>query len=310
MQHFLSVNQLSVKELFSILELAEKERQNETIPDLPSQLYAANLFFEPSTRTNASFLMAQKKLGIETLDFHCATSSVTKGETLYDTAKTYEAIGADLLVIRHPDDRWYEGLPANIDIPLINAGAGKGEHPTQCLLDVLTIYQEFGQFLNKNIVIAGDIRHSRVARSNAIALKKLGANVYVSGAPTFMDPTMDIPYLSMDEAVEMCDVLMLLRIQYERHTEHYGEKNGVYLKQYGLSMEREQRMKPQAIVMHPAPVNRDVEIDTRLVEAKRSRIFKQMENGVYVRMAIIIKLLQEWGKTHDFTNQCKKITAY
>ncbi|WP_010649431.1 aspartate carbamoyltransferase catalytic subunit [Oceanobacillus massiliensis] len=291
MRHFVSVNQLTTEEIYAILRKAESYQKQKVM--LNQQLFAANLFFEPSTRTKMSFNVAQKKLGLEILDFHSESSSVLKGESLYDTARTFEAIGSDLLVIRHPSDHWLDELDNRLSIPVINAGAGKEEHPTQCMLDLLTIYQEFGCIEGLKIAIAGDIKHSRVARSNALALQKLGATVFLTAAPGFEDDELELPYISIDEAVEICDVTMLLRIQHERHL-HKAETSD-YLELYGLTEEREKRMKEQAIIMHPAPINRGVEIDTDLVECRRSRIFKQMENGVYVRMAIMMHVLNEWG---------------
>ncbi|MFD2044031.1 aspartate carbamoyltransferase catalytic subunit [Ornithinibacillus salinisoli] len=296
MRHFISLNQLTNDEVYTCLETAEAYR-NRT-KRCNQNHFVANLFFEPSTRTKMSFTVAEKRLGMNVLDFQSATSSMTKGETLYDTAKTFEAIGADLLVIRHQSDDWFKELKEKITIPIINAGAGKAEHPTQCMLDLLTIYQEYGTIENLKVVIVGDIKHSRVAKSNAEALKRLGAEVFFSAAPTFKDDSLEFPYLSMDEAVEICDVLMLLRIQHERHENQTETTN--YLEEYGLTKQREKRMKKESIILHPAPVNRGVEIDSGLVECKRSRIFKQMENGVYVRMAIITQLLQGWGKSNEY----------
>ncbi|HLR40435.1 MAG TPA: aspartate carbamoyltransferase catalytic subunit [Virgibacillus sp.] len=296
MRHFISVNQLTNKDIYSLLETADRFQHEQL--QINQQLFAANLFFEPSTRTKMSFVVAQKKLGMEELDFHCETSSVQKGESLYDTARTFESIGAQMLVVRHPADTWIDEINANINVPIINAGAGKKEHPTQCMLDLLTIYQEFGYLKNLNIVIAGDIKHSRVARSNANALKRLGVNVYLCAAPGFEDDTLDFPYVTMDEAVELCDVLMLLRIQHERH-ERANNLTSNYLQNFGLTKERERHMQDHAIILHPAPINRGVEMDTDLVECNRSRIFKQMTNGVYVRMAIMMRLLQEWGILHE-----------
>ncbi|WP_156855519.1 aspartate carbamoyltransferase catalytic subunit [Oceanobacillus sp. AG] len=291
MRHFISVDQLTTEEIYSILQDAEKLRNNDY--KLERQLFAANLFFEPSTRTKMSFVVAERKLGIENLDFHSQNSSVLKGESLYDTAKTLEAIGADFLVVRHEEDDWYKELEAKMSIPLINGGAGTKEHPTQTMLDLLTIYQEFKTFEGLKIAIAGDVKHSRVARSNAVCLQKLGAEVYLSAAQGMERDVLEFPYLPIDEAVEVCDVVMLLRIQHERHEHSVNTYD--YLEQYGLTKERESRMKDNAIIMHPAPINRGVEIDTELVECERSRIFKQMNNGVYVRMAIIINVLNEWG---------------
>ncbi|GGN49403.1 aspartate carbamoyltransferase catalytic subunit [Oceanobacillus indicireducens] len=295
MRHFISVDQLTTEEIYSILQDAEKLRNNDY--KLERQLFAANLFFEPSTRTKMSFVVAERKLGIENLDFHSQNSSVLKGESLYDTAKTFEAIGADFLVVRHEEDDWYKELEGKLSIPLINGGAGAKEHPTQTMLDLLTIYQEFKTFKGLKIAIAGDIKHSRVARSNAVCLQKLGAEVYLSAAQGMERDVLEFPYLPIDEAVEVCDVVMLLRIQHERHEHSVNTYD--YLEQYGLTKERESRMKDNAIIMHPAPINRGVEIDTELVECERSRIFKQMNNGVYVRMAIIINVLNEWGILSD-----------
>ncbi|WP_174613181.1 aspartate carbamoyltransferase catalytic subunit [Virgibacillus ihumii] len=296
MRHFVSTRHLSETMMFSILKKAEGMRTG--VQKLPRQLFAANLFFEPSTRTKMSFIVAERKLGIETLDFQMETSSVVKGESLYDTAKTCEAIGANVMVIRHQDDDWYKELTNDLSLPVINAGAGKGEHPTQSMLDLLTIYQEYGTFSGLKVVISGDISHSRVARSNAYALQTLGAKVYFAAAPGFEDSSLDFPYISIDEAVETCDVLMLLRIQHERHGQNSCDTVS-YLENYGLTTERERKMKDHAIILHPAPVNRGVEIDSCLVECPRSRIFKQMENGVYIRMAIIQTLVKEWGMYHE-----------
>ncbi len=293
----MSVEQLSMVDIQSILEKSHDLRQ--TTCHINQRVFAANLFFEPSTRTKMSFVVAQKKLGMDVLDFNEGHSSAQKGESLYDTMKTFEAIGTNLLVVRHPDSAWFNAFTHNMSIPIINGGAGKSEHPTQSMLDLDTIYQEFGRFDNLDVAIIGDIKHSRVARSNAKVLDKLGAHVYLCAPPGLADDTLDFPYIPIDEAVENCDVVMLLRIQHERH--HELSHTNQYLEQYGLTKSREQKMKPHAIIMHPAPVNRGVEIDSDLIECRRSRIFQQMSNGVPIRMAIMIKLLQEWGMIYDNT---------
>ncbi|WP_152656458.1 aspartate carbamoyltransferase catalytic subunit [Oceanobacillus sp. CFH 90083] len=306
MKHFISMQQLSKETMNQILKEAELIRKSPKT--INKQLFAANLFFEPSTRTKMSFEVAQRKLGLEVLNLYEEGSSLIKGESLYDTAKTFEAIGADFLVVRHPSDYWMDEIEeeGQLNIPVFNAGSGKEEHPTQCMLDLLTMYQEFGNVEGKKVVIAGDIIHSRVAKSNARALEKLGADVYFSAAPGFEDHSLPFPYITMDEAVEIADALMLLRIQHERHI-HKTETDD-YLSLYGLTMERAARMQKHAIIMHPAPINRGVEIDTRLVESKQSRIFKQMENGVYVRMAILIHVLKEWGIINENDiNECKAL---
>lgn len=255
-------------------------------------VFAANLFFEPSTRTKLSFEAAEKKLGLEVLNFEADTSSVKKGETLYDTVKTIESLGADVVVIRHETDRYFDELAGKINIPMINGGDGCGHHPTQSLLDLLTIKQEFQSFINLNIVVAGDVRHSRVARSNIEALERLGANVFVSGPEEWMEGELRSRYIPMDEAAEMADVMMMLRIQHERHAVQMVAGVEEFHQKYGLTVKRERLMKPGSIIMHPAPVNRNVEIADELVECKRSRIFKQMKNGVAVRMAVLDHVLQ------------------
>ncbi|KGX88517.1 aspartate carbamoyltransferase catalytic subunit [Pontibacillus litoralis] len=303
MQHLLKMSDVTELEIYNILKSA-KELQSTTIP-FNTQGFIANLFFEPSTRTKLSFEVAEKKLGYETIDFTLESSSVQKGESLYDTVRTIESLGASAVVIRHPEDNYFEALKTNIQIPIINGGDGKGEHPTQCLLDLYTIYEEFGTFTGLKVVIAGDIRHSRVARSNALTLQRLGANVAFSGPSEWQDNNLQFPYVSMGEAVSTCDVLMLLRIQNERHDAELGGSD--YLTQYGLTVEREKKMKEKSIIMHPAPVNRGVEIADELVECSRSRIFQQMKNGVFIRMAVIHMLLHKGGVSNETTTKKRSL---
>lgn len=260
------------------------------------EIYVSNLFFENSTRTKTSFEVAERKLGLQVVPFDVSTSSVNKGETLYDTVKTLESLGINLVVIRHEKDAFYNELK-KINIPIINGGDGKGNHPSQCLLDLMTIHHEFGKFKGLKIGILGDVKHSRVANSNAEALRKLGAKVYVSGPEKWFDEGAMIngTYLPIDQLIGEVDVLMLLRIQHERHGEKMKISLEKYHKKYGLTKDREKKMKKNAVIMHPAPINRGVEIDDDLVECKRSRIFKQMENGVYARMAILKDVLEGDG---------------
>ncbi|WP_066175166.1 aspartate carbamoyltransferase catalytic subunit [Bacillus marinisedimentorum] len=295
MYNLLTMMDLNTDEIMVMLKEAQHFAEGGVwTPD--DKRFVANLFFEPSTRTRFSFEVAEKKLGLEVLNFEAGSSSVQKGETLYDTVQTMAAIGADAAVIRHPRDSYFEELAGKVDIPIINAGDGCGNHPTQSLLDLLTIYQEFGRFSGLNVVIAGDIRHSRVARSNEEILNRLGANVYFS-APGQWQSHVSAPgqYIPMDEAVEKADVMMLLRIQHERHQLKAVHSSEEYHLQYGLTADRAKRMKRESIIMHPAPVNRGVEIADELVESKQSRIFKQMKNGVYVRMAVLKRALQMKG---------------
>ncbi|SEP55488.1 aspartate carbamoyltransferase catalytic subunit [Piscibacillus halophilus] len=296
MNHFFSINDLSKDEIYRILDDAQHIQEQRTIRSLNKT--AALLFYEPSTRTKLSFEKACINSGVSLLSFTPETSSVTKGESLYDTVKTIEAIGADLVVIRHGQERYYEEL-SNISIPIINAGDGTGEHPTQSLLDLFTIRQEFNRFEGLNVVICGDILHSRVARSNAQALMRLGAHVKMVSQSEWQDPSLSVDYIHMDEAVEEADVLMLLRVQKERHKQQADVND--YLTKYGLTVDREKRMKKDSIIMHPAPVNRGVEIDSSLIECDRSRIFKQMTNGVAIRQAIINTYTTKGGKSYELT---------
>lgn len=309
MKDFVSMKTMTKDQLLGLLKRIEAIEMGQATPSFHGkETFVANLFYEPSTRTKMSFEVAEKKLGLHVLDFHVESSSALKGETIYDTAKTFEAIGAEAIIIRHPKDNAVQELAEQMTIPVINAGDGKGEHPTQSLLDLYTMYQEFGSFEGLKVTIVGDILHSRVARSNAIALKTLGADVRLSAKESYQDHTLEFPYIDIDEAVKDSDVVMLLRIQLERHTNNETLDKAEYLARFGLTIERYNRLKPQAIVMHPAPVNRGVEIDDSLVEAGKSRIFKQMTNGVYSRMAVLETVLiqQQLSKgeiKHDFTYQ-------
>lgn len=291
----LNISHLSEEQILSTLDVAIQFAEGK-IEKAKNEIFVSNLFFENSTRTKTSFDVAERKLGLNVVPFDASTSSVNKGESLYDTVKTLESIGVDLVVIRHVENQFYKELES-INIPIINAGDGTGNHPSQTMLDLLTIYQEFGKFKGLKIGIVGDVKHSRVANSNSDALRKLGAKVYFSGPEKWFDEGAIIngTYLPIDQLIKEADVLMLLRIQHERHGEKMKISLDSYHKKYGLTKEREAKMKEKAIIMHPAPINRGVEIDTDLVECKRSRIFKQMENGVYARMAILKNALEEKG---------------
>jgi aspartate carbamoyltransferase catalytic subunit len=293
LQHLLTTNELKVEEIYQILE--DARRFSEGMVWRPAQqMFTANLFFEASTRTKCSFEVAERRLGIGVIPFEVETSSVQKGETLYDTVKTLEAIGVNAIVIRHGQDRYFDDLVGKINIPILNGGDGCGHHPTQSLLDLMTIRQEFGGFEGLRIAIIGDISHSRVAHSNADALTRLGAEVIFSGPEEWFDyhSLNSARFKPIDEAIRSSDVVMLLRVQHERHQKKGSFTASEYHRQYGLTLEREQQMKPNSIIMHPAPVNRNVEIADSLVECKRSRIFKQMENGVYVRMAALKRSIE------------------
>jgi len=293
-QHLVSMNDLSTEEIMDILKMAVSFENGEQWS--PSKkTFAANLFFEPSTRTKTSFEVAERRLGLDVIPFESGSSSLLKGESLYDTVKTLESIGIDVAVIRHEKDNYYDELINKVNLRIINGGDGCGQHPTQSLLDLYTIKQEFGAFEGLKVAIVGDLRHSRVAKSNRDALKSLGADVIFSGpSEWFIDSEADAKCnFNLDEVVETVDVLMLLRIQHERHFSLTAISADQYHQKFGLTEEREKRMKNTSIIMHPAPVNRNVEIADSLVECERSRIFKQMENGVYIRMAVLKKLLEQ-----------------
>lgn len=265
-----------------------------------ADIFVANLFFEDSTRTKVSFEVAEKKLGLQVVHFDEKKSSINKGESLRDTVKTLEAIGINATVIRHEKTRYYDELK-DTSVALINAGDGTGHHPSQALLDLMTIIQEFGEVEGLKIGIVGDVKHSRVANSNASLLRRLGAKVYFSGPEMWFDEAMLVngTFMPFEDLVKEVDVLMMLRIQHERHQDRMKFSAEEYLKRYGLTLEREKKMKPHAIIMHPAPINRGVEIDSSLVECSRSRIFRQMQNGVFARMAILKYALEEKGFTFE-----------
>ena len=295
----LTMKDLTNAEIYDLLNDAKafhSSHKDWQVPD-KNHVLITNLFFEPSTRTHYSFLMSEHRLGVQSVDFNPESSSLTKGETLYDTVRTFEALGYGLLVIRHPQDDYFRQLES-INVPIINAGDGAGHHPSQCLLDLLTIYEEFGRFKDLNVLICGDIAHSRVAASDGEALRRLGAHVRFAGPKEWERD--GYAFFDFDENIEWADVIIMLRIQRERGAKLSSLGDDDYLDKYGLNKARYARMKEHAILMHPAPVNRGVEIDTDLVEAKKSRIFRQMENGVYVRMAMIKHALgyDPFGRSH------------
>jgi len=296
MNHLLTMSELTTPEIQLLLNEAEQFANGYT-SNLKKQTFVANLFFENSTRTRFSFEVAQKKLGLDVINLSVESSSIQKGETLYDTVKTLQSIGVDAVVIRHTEDEYFNEIK-DAGTPILNAGDGCGNHPTQCLLDLLTIKQEFGKFEGLKVAIVGDLRHSRVARSNAEALTRLGAEVYFASPEEWKDEKNNFgTYKNFDELIPEMDVVMLLRVQHERHSSETSNIMENYIEKHGLTIERERKMKPGSIIMHPAPFNRDVEIASELVECERSRIFKQMQNGVYVRMAVMKRALPNvWGE--------------
>lgn len=289
MRHLHSITDLSNEAIMTTIQRAIDIKNGNDANF--SEIYAANLFFENSTRTKCSFEVAERKLGMQVIPFETGTSSVTKGESLYDTCKTMESIGCNVLVIRHPENDYYKQLDG-LNIPIVNGGDGSGQHPTQCLLDLMTIYEEFGKFDGLKVVICGDILNSRVARSNFDALTRLGAEVKFVAPDAWIDNSIPAEYVNIDDVIEEVDVCMLLRVQHERHDKASSFTKEEYNNRFGLNQARYDKLKDNAIILHPAPVNRDVEIASELVEAPKARIFKQMENGVYTRMSILSQVIE------------------
>lgn len=256
-----------------------------------------NLFFESSTRTRFSFEVAAKKLGFHLLNFEPNTSSTQKGETVYDTLRTLEAMGVNIAVIRTKEENLLNNFAPQFSMAFINAGAGISEHPSQGLLDLLTIRQHFGRIDGLKVAIIGDIEYSRVAKSNIIALSKFNAQVLLAGPSNLMPKSSELypeaKICDIDEAIKEADIVMMLRVQRERHPRkadfdwdtEQGRKK--YFLENGLTRSRFNRMQKHAVIMHPAPFNRGIEIDGDLVEDPKSLIFKQVRNGVAVRMALL-----------------------
>ncbi len=282
MKGLLTLKALETNKIMELIEYAIKLK-NGYVVKYPNKK-VATLFFENSTRTHYSFQTALINLGINVLSCDVRNSSVAKGETLYDTVRTFEALGVDGVVIRSSVDEYFKELE-NINIPIFNGGDGKSNHPTQSLLDLMTIYEEFGKFEGLKCCIVGDILHSRVAHTNIEVMERLGMEVYISGPSEYNDNSAK--YIPFDEAIKTMDVIMLLRVQFERHSESMSMTVEEYHEKYGLTTKRVDEMLPHAIIMHPAPVNRGVEIADEVVECAKSRIYKQMTNGVYIRMAAI-----------------------
>lgn len=282
MRGLLTLKDLSTEKIMELIKYALKLKKGFRIsyPDKK----VVTLFFENSTRTQYSFQCALMNLGIKVVDFDTQLSSIAKGETLYDTVRTFEALGVDGVVIRHSKDEYFKELE-NIQIPIFNGGDGKSNHPTQSLLDLMTIYEEFGKFEGLKCCIVGDILHSRVAHTNIEVMRRLGMDVYISGPEEYNDNSAE--WIPLDEAVKTMDIVMLLRVQFERHQEKMNITVEEYHEKYGMNSKRVAMMKENAIIMHPAPINRGVEIADEVAECEKSRIYKQMTNGVYVRMAVI-----------------------
>jgi aspartate carbamoyltransferase catalytic subunit len=294
-KHLLDIESLSADEILTVLDTARAfravgERAIKKVPALRGKT-VVNLFVEPSTRTRISFELAEQRLTADIINFTAEASSLKKGETLKDTARNLEALNADIIVIRHSASGTPHFLSRFLHASIINAGDGAHEHPTQALLDVFTIREKKGAIAGLHVTILGDILYSRVARSNIWALTKLGAHVTLCGPPTLVPKVFEqmgcrVTY-NVDEAIARADIINLLRIQHERQRKTMFPSLGEYTSLFGLTRERLARTKPEALIMHPGPINRGVEIDSQIADCDRSLILDQVTNGLAVRMAVL-----------------------
>lgn len=297
MKDLVGIKELSKDKIELILNTASSfkdvlKRDIKKVPALRGKT-VVNLFFEPSTRTKTSFELAEKRLSTDVLNFSVPTSSVVKGESLFDTIKTIEAYGVDFIVIRHSSSGAPHFIARHVDASVINAGDGINEHPTQALLDAFSIIERRGSLEGLNIAIVGDILHSRVAKSNIYLLSKFGAKIRLIGPPTLIPGMKDCNvevFYEMDEGLKDVDVIMMLRIQMERQGKGFFPSTLEYFKKWGLDMRRLKLAKKDAIVMHPGPMNRGVEISSEVADSKQSIILEQVTNGLAVRMAVMYLL--------------------
>ena len=294
-RHLLTCESLNVAEINFLLDLADKaadrNRQGGAKRDILSGRTLINLFFEASTRTQASFELAGKRLGADVMNMNVATSSVTKGETLIDTAVTLNAMRPDIIVVRHHAAGAVELLSQKVDCSVINAGDGAHQHPTQALLDALTIRRAKGRIAGLTVAICGDILHSRVARSNIDLLNSMGARVRIIAPSTLLPSSPERlgceVFTDMWKGLEGADIVMMLRLQRERMEASYVPSSREFFHFFGLDNEKLARAKPDALVMHPGPMNRGVEIASTVADHSRSVIREQVEMGVAVRMAVL-----------------------
>ncbi len=298
MKHLLSIDDLDVESLTDMLDLSEQfvavnQRDIPKVPALRGKV-VASLFYEDSTRTRLSFETAAKRLSCDVMTFSVSQSSVKKGESLLDTVQTIEAMGIDAIVIRHPSAGAPHRITGWVDASVINAGDGRHAHPTQALLDVLTL-RRHREMNGLRVAIVGDVRHSRVARSNVKALHLLGADVTLVAPPTLLPESLDgwpvqVSH-DLDDVISEVDVVMLLRMQFERQQEALFPTVREYTARYGLTEARAERLKPDALIMHPGPMNRGVEVAASVADGPASLVTEQVANGVAVRMAVLYTLL-------------------
>ena len=296
--HLLGIKDLTVEDIQLVFETADqfKEVLNRPIKKVPSlrDITIANIFFENSTRTKLSFEIAEKRLSADVVNFSASQSSVKKGETLVDTVNNILAMKVDMVVMRHSQAGACVFLAKHINARIVNAGDGAHEHPTQALLDAYSMRQRLGDLTGKRVVIVGDILHSRVALSNIFALNKLGAKVVVCGPksliPRYIESLGVEVELNLDQALRKADVVNMLRVQNERMDYSYFPSTREYVMQYGLTMERLNRLDHTPLIMHPGPINRGVELSSELADSKHAIILDQVENGVAIRMAVLYLL--------------------
>jgi aspartate carbamoyltransferase catalytic subunit len=303
-RHLLGIQGLQPPEITGLLDLAdsyvELSRQVDKKRAVLKGRTLINLFFEPSTRTQASFELAGKRLGADTVNMSVKTSSVTKGETLIDTAVTLNAMRPDILIVRHNSSGAVDLLAQKVDCAVVNAGDGSNEHPTQALLDALTIRRRFGRIEGLTVAICGDVRHSRVARSNIHLLAAMGARVRLIGPPTLLPPSAERlgaeVFTDMREGLKGADIVMMLRLQSERMKGNYLPSLREFYHLYGLDREKLSFANPGAVVMHPGPMNRGVEIESSVADDPEiSLIQEQVEMGVATRMAVLDVLSRPLG---------------
>ncbi len=297
-RHLLGIEPLEPSHIQAVLDTADAlkeilDRPIKKVPTLRGKT-VVNLFYEASTRTRSSFEVAERVLSADSLSIATATSSAQKGETLLDTAKNLEAMNPDMIVIRHASSGAPHFLARHCQCAVVNAGDGAHEHPTQALLDALTLRQRKGRLKGLRVAIVGDILHSRVARSNLWLLSKMGASIVLCGPPTLIPPGIEAlaPVTHrIDEAVEGADAIMMLRVQLERMTGSYFPTTREYHRHFGLTEERVKRAKGDVLILHPGPMNRGVEIASEVADGPYSVILDQVTNGVAVRMAVLYLLL-------------------
>ena len=294
--HLLSVEDLSISEIDTLLNkanfYADANKQKGKIERTLKRSTVITLFFETSTRTKTSFELAAKRLGANSIGINASSSAIKKGETLIDTAMTLNAMHADILIVRHPDSGAVKLLSEKVNCAVINAGDGTHEHPTQALLDALTIKRNKKKIKGLNIAICGDVLHSRVARSNILLLSKLGARLRIIAPPTLVPKNIENlgikVFTDMKKGLVDCDIVMMLRLQMERMKGLYVPSTKEYFKFYGLDYEKLKKAKKDALIMHPGPMNRGIEIDSSLADnLDRSLIHQQVDMGVAVRMACL-----------------------